>query len=208
MALALCEWLGLGDGVRLSPGGVLVARLVTGPVLVADGEPAASADVDEPAGEERPGEGGDPGDGRVTGSGVGWVAPDPARWGLCGAPGDPVPAAPSTDHGMKEARGPPSRPTAITTRHASRAAPAPRPSRRIRRWRRPEMSANTGACSAGRCTLKRVRVRISDRQTVPSPGALHPDSPAVASVVQLVDALMGGRAHMRPPPPRPVWRCR
>lgn len=146
MTLILWEWVGWGDGERLRPGGVLVARLVTG--LAAGDEPVADADGGELApDEDRPGEGDNAGDGRIAGSGAGWVVPaSPNGCALVEAAPE-VPAS-RPDQGMNEPRGPPSRPTAITARHASKEAPAPRPSRRIRRRRRPEMSANTGAWSA------------------------------------------------------------
>jgi hypothetical protein len=132
----------LGDGEWLRPGGVLLPRLVTGAGVLTAGDDPNGDELDP--GEDRLEEGEDAGGGRIAGSGA-RVAPAPES----AVPGDPAGDAPRTDHGMIEARGPPSRPTAITTRHASKTAPAPRPSRRIRRRRRPETSANTGVWQAG-----------------------------------------------------------
>jgi hypothetical protein len=106
------------------------------------------------AGEEDPlaaVDGGAPGpvdgEGSAEGSGARWVGAE------LNSPETPIPTAVdepvcSPAHGMNEALGPPSRPTAMTTRYAAIAPPAPRPSSRIRRLRRPETSAKTGArCS-------------------------------------------------------------
>jgi hypothetical protein len=165
--LILWECVGLGDGERLRPGGVLLAWLVTGAGLV-----LAAGDELAP-GEGRTGEWDSAGDGRVAGFGADGAVPASPEVCALAEAGLDVPAS-RPDQGMNEPPGPPSRPTAITARHASKVTPAPRPSRRIRRRRRPEMSANTGAGSAD-WYVERGRFGISDRQTAPSLNALHGD---------------------------------
>ena len=136
----------LGWGVRLRPGGALPARLVTtGAGLPADrdgpGEEAAALGDHEDGAElgllagSRPGKR----------AGAGLAGEDLALPAVPGAP-EKVPASPPL-HGTGTL-GPPSRPTAITIKQASRATPAPTPNRRIRRNRRPDRSVNTGGPSA------------------------------------------------------------
>jgi hypothetical protein len=155
--------VGLGVGERLRPGGVLLPRLVTGVGLVLTaGEEDRGEDrgaLDEAAGDTEV-----PGAGMITGLGTGWLAPAPASpegftWGAPEAP------ASRPGHGMNDALGPPSSPTAITARQADSPAHTPSPSRRIRFRRRPETSVNTGAWPAGGPALRRAGVGISDRQT-------------------------------------------
>jgi hypothetical protein len=121
--------------------------------LVADGLglPLARG-VAEPEGDGDPEEDGEPGrpgwlepvDGIGAGEGTGVAGgraapPRPAVPAEPCAPGEAAPA-----HGMIEAPGPPSRPTAITARQISSTTAAPAPHCRIRRDRRPDRSVNTG----------------------------------------------------------------
>jgi len=156
----------------------LPARLVTTEAgLPADGEA-------EP-GEERAGPADGAGDGGLgllagsrpgNGAGAGVAGEDLA---LPAAPGgsEKVPALPLL-HGRTGTLGPPSRPTAITIKQASSATPAPTPSRRIRRRRRPDRSVNTGGPSVaggfrggGRCSDPRwvPALRAPDPVTAADP---------------------------------------
>lgn len=108
-------------------------------VVLAEGEEEPDEDGDDcwepfPVDGDRPDAGAGDGGGIVAGTGTGWAGADPILPEMPAVPGEPgeVPAFTAL-HGMIEALGPPSRPTAITQRQAGNAAPAPTPTSRIRR---------------------------------------------------------------------------
>jgi hypothetical protein len=129
--------------VRLRPGGFFPARLVAADDGLGAGDGEAEGDEggeEEPprAAEDRPEEMGAP---------AALVAGVDAAGRAAPTRSPPAPAEPPAlwpPHGMIEAPGPPSRPTAITIRQATSAPPAHIPTSRIWRTRRPEGSVNTG----------------------------------------------------------------
>jgi hypothetical protein len=135
--------------VRLRPGGVLPARLVTGLGLaVAVGDRPGEGMRDEaPISADRkpPEAGAGEAGGWAAGTGTGRPGADRgelkamAEFSRC-----PGGAAVRWLQEMTDAPGPPSRPAAITARHAMTAAATAMPASRIRRNRRPEGSLNTG----------------------------------------------------------------
>src|SRR5262249_3587734 len=121
-------WVCLGSGVRLRPGGALLAGLITRGAGLPVG-PGGDADGGEPGLGDRARAG--PAGGGATLPGVPDRAPEKAR-------------APPPPRGVPGPSGPPGRPTAIAISQASSAAAAPTPNCRIRRRRRPDRSVNTG----------------------------------------------------------------
>jgi len=185
-------WVCLGSGVRLRPGGALLAGLITRGAGLPVG-PGGDAD------------GGEPGLGDRAGAGPAGDGPT--------LPAVPVPApekapAPPPPRGVTEPFGPPGRPTAIAISQASSAAAAPTPNCRIRRRRRPDRSVNTGGPPAagdfradrGRCPsprrawTPRARVPVTAADPFGYPGHQagrswcsaaqeHPDAPGVGEHV-------------------------
>src|SRR6185437_2866284 len=141
-----CELLcGLGDFV--CPGGVRPAGLV-GTGVEADTDAVG-------AGDDRLGSGDGSGDGDgvppdCEADGAGRAGPGPEPPGGAEPWWPPMVGACGAAHRANGACGPPASATPTEARHAARAMPDPRPSRRNLRRRRPEGSANTGLDSTSR----------------------------------------------------------